>query len=287
MKKTRIALISALVLGASSMMSFDILNETGKAGRTGSPGETTCTGCHNDFTLNDGTGSVVISSPDLINWEYMTGDTYTINVTVSRTGNPLFGFGIECLTGSSPAQNAGTFIVTNANETQILTATVSTIVRNNMTHKFNGGLGTDSKTFSFKWAAPTTNVGTVTFYSCGNAANNNGAKTGDHIYSTTQVVTPAIGAGTIEAVKNSNDFSVCPNPANENLFITYAVPAGEQVDFTLMTIDGKVAGPVFTFTGTGAETTSAIILPEEFAAGIYLLRMQYAGVTSLKKIVIE
>lgn len=286
--KTRTALFSALTLGALSIMSFDILEDSGKAGRTGSPGETTCTGCHTGFVINDGTGSVVISSPDIgATWEYMPGDTYTIEVTVSRTGGPLFGFGLECLTGSTPAQNAGTLIVTNPAETHILNATVSTVVRKNMVHTLNGGLASGSKTFTFKWAAPTTNVGNVTFYCTGNAANNNGAKTGDHIYSTTQVVTPALGAGTNELAQTSTDFNVFPNPANENLFVTYTAAAGEQVDFTLMTLDGKVAGPVYAFQGTGSTTTSTIVLPEDFAAGIYLLRMQNGVVSGMKKVVVH
>lgn len=288
MKKTRAALFAALLLSAASTMSFDIMEDSGKAGRTGSPGETTCTGCHTGFAINDGGGSVVISSPDLgTTWEYLPGDTYTIEVTVSRTGCPLFGFGLECLTGSTPAQNAGTLIVTNPAETHILNATVSTVVRKNMVHTLNGGLGTDSKTFSFKWAAPTTNVGNVTFYCCGNATNMNGAKTGDHIYSTSQVVTPAFGAGLNEPAGNAQTFSVYPNPSNENFHVTYSVAAGERVDFTLMTLDGKVAGPAYTFTGNGSATTSTIILPHDFAAGIYLLRMQHGDMATVQKIIIE
>jgi hypothetical protein len=287
MNKTRIAVLTGLVMTASAMLSFDILDDTGKAGRTGSPGETTCTGCHTGFALNDGTGSVTISSPDLATWEYMPGDTYIINVTVARTGSPLFGFDLECLTGSTPAQNAGTLIVTNTAETHILNATVSTVVRKNMTHKLNAGLGTDTKTFSFKWAAPTTNVGNVTFYCAGNATNMNGAKTGDHIYTTTQVVTPAIGAATNEIEMTKSDFNVFPNPTSGNLFVTYSTPLGEHVDFTLMTLEGKVAGPVYTFQGTGSSTTSAIVLPEGFASGVYLLRMQNGDVTSMKKVVVR
>src|ERR1044072_20143 len=123
-KKTRIMVIAAIAFGAFAV-SFDVLDDNGKAGRTGSPGESNCTGCHTGSALNDGTGSVTISSPDLPTWEYMPGDTYAINVTVARTGNPLFGFDLECLTGSTPAQNGGTLLVTNAAETHILSVTVS------------------------------------------------------------------------------------------------------------------------------------------------------------------
>lgn len=287
MKKTHIAIIGAIAVAGFATMSFDILDDTGKAGRTGSPGETTCTGCHTGAVLNDGVGSVTISSPDLPTWEYMPGDTYLINVTVSRLGSPLFGFDLECLTGSTPAQNAGTLIVTNTAETHILNAIVSTVTRKNMTHKLNGGLGTDTKTFTFKWAAPTTNIGNVTFYCTGNATNGNGAKTGDHIYSTTQVVTPALGANINDIANLDRTFSVFPNPANENVFVNYNVAIGEQVDFTLMTLDGKSAGPGYTFAGSGERTTSLINLPADLAPGIYFIRMQSGNLNSIQKVVIE
>lgn len=287
LNKTKLSVLTAILLAGAATMSFDILDDNGKAGRTGSPGEGNCTGCHTGSVVNDGTGSVVISSPDLIGWEYMPGDTYTINVTVARTASPLFGFDLECLTGSSPAQNAGTLIVTNPAETHILNATVSTVVRKNMTHQLNGGLGTDTKTFTFKWAAPATNVGNVTFYCAGNATNGNGAKTGDHVYTTSQVVVPAFGAGTSEIADATYDFNVFPNPVNENVFVSYTTPLGEQVHFTLLTLDGKSAGPVYSFAGTGNATTSTIVLPPGFASGIYLLRMENGKAVSVKKVMVD
>lgn len=288
MKKTTIAIVAAITLAGFATMSFDVLDDNGKAGRTGAPGETTCTGCHTGSVINDGNGSVVISSPDLgASWEYMTGDTYTINVTVSRVGAPLFGFDLVCLTGSTPAQNGGTLVVTNSAETHIMNATVSAVVRKNMTHQLNAGLASGSKTFTFEWIAPTTNVGNVTFYCTGNAANNNGAKTGDHIYSTSQVVTPAVGAS-VAAIENlTRTFNVFPNPASENIFVNYNVAIGERVDFTLMTLDGKSVGPVYTFQGTGDRTTSMLSLPTDLATGIYFIRMESGSNNSIQKVVLE
>lgn len=287
-KKTKIAVSLSLVALAVSSLSFDVQDDNGKAGRTGSPGETTCTGCHTGAVLNDGLGSVTITSPDFgTPWEYMPGDTYTINVTVERTGSPLFGFDLECLTGSTPAQNAGVLLVTNPTETHLLNATVSTVVRKNMTHQLNGGLGTDTKTFTFDWIAPSTNVGNITFYCTGNATNQNGAKTGDHIYSTTKVCAPVFGAGTNDIVHADNDFTVFPNPATENIFVTYQVAVGEQVDFTLFTLDGKIAGPLYTFQGTGSSSTSQLNLPSDLAAGIYFVKMESGAKVNIKKIVIQ
>ncbi len=283
MKKFVVVTLTSVTV-ACVMFSFDVMDNNGQAGRTGSPGENTCNiTCHTGFPLNDGTGSVTISSPDLTGWEYMTGDTYDIEVTVSRTGNSLFGIGVECLNGSSPPQNAGTLIITNTTETQIKNATVQTVSRRNVVHKLNGGIGTDTKTFTFKWAAPTTNVGNVTFYLAGNAANGNNATSGDHIYTTTQVVTPALGAGMEE--QENEAFSIYPNPAREQLTVTY--DAVEDVSFQLYSLDGKEIATLHSDGDVGMERTVTMRLPAGLPAGVYLVKMSGRTSSVVKKVVVE
>jgi uncharacterized protein (TIGR03437 family) len=48
-----------------------------------------------------------------------------------------------------------------------------------------------SETYEFDWTPPATNVGNVTIYVAGNAANGNGNETGDHIYTASYTLTPA------------------------------------------------------------------------------------------------
>ena len=60
-----------------------------------------------------------------------------------------------------------------------------------MVHNLNAGTGTGSHTFNFTWAAPTSDIGDLTIYAAGVAANGNGSDTGDHVYKTSQLVTPA------------------------------------------------------------------------------------------------
>src|SRR6185295_155316 len=179
----------------------DIMSEDGKAGRTGSPGENTCDGCHNSFALNSGPGSIRISSPDLINSDYVPGQSYQVTVTIAQTGVTLFGFAFEALTNSNNL-NAGTLTVTEPSHTQIKSAIVSGKSRKNMVHTKNGGLSQDSMAFNFQWIAPATDMGSITFYAIANASNKDGDTTGDYIYSTTQLVTPA-GPMTISELKNT------------------------------------------------------------------------------------
>jgi hypothetical protein len=287
MKNKKLIGITALVFAASITVAFDVMDNSGQAGRTGSPGESTCTGCHNTFALNDGTGSVTITSPELVlnGWNYMPGDTYNISVTVNRVGNSLFGIGVECLTGSTPAQNGGTLIITNTAETTIKNASVSSVIRKNVVHKLNGGVGTDSKTFSFKWAAPASNVGNVTFYVAGNAANGTNTTSGDHIYTISQVVTPDPTAGVFE-VQNET-FSIYPNPAQDHISVSFFAEAGETISFELFSVDGKSSAILYTGEGDGSKHEMTMQLPTDLAGGVYVLKFTEGANVSVSKVIVQ
>src|SRR5688572_22714041 len=117
--KKRIALI-VVVLTTLLLFGFGMIAKTGKAGYTGSPGESSCNYCHNSFALNSGSGSVKIVH-NIPNNLYEPDSTYQVSIVVSKPGVSLFGFGCEAL--KSGNTNAGTFIVTNTVRTQQLTAT--------------------------------------------------------------------------------------------------------------------------------------------------------------------
>lgn len=201
----------------SILVLADILDKDGKAGRTGSPGEFDCTGCHTSFAVNSGPGSITISSPNLTNWQYVPGQTYQIDVTVAHAGMPLFGFGFEALRTSNNS-NGGTLSITNSTQTQLKSVSVQGNNRTNVVHKQNGGLSNDSHTFSFNWTAPATNIGNVMFYTAGNAADNQNDSLGDYIYTTSQLVTPFVSG--MEEQLNENGFAFYPNPATDYFVFT-------------------------------------------------------------------
>ena len=72
-------------------------------------------------------------------------------------------------------------------------------------------------TFEFDWTPPSSNAGPVTFYAAGNAANGNGANTGDFIYtSSVQLnpaipVVPAVSAGNIVSAATTVAGPMAPN----------------------------------------------------------------------------
>lgn len=228
-----IALIALMGLGVVLTSGTEgTLSDDGKAGSTGSPGETTCVSCHNSYALNSGGGSVSLAC-NMPSWQYTPGTTYSMSVTVARAGNGLFGFGIEALTAAG--QNAGTFVITNAAKTQIKSATVNNVSRKNVVHQKNAGIGTGSYTFDFDWTAPMTNVGTVSFYFAGNAANGNGGTTNDYVYSGLQTATPS--ATSIGEVSSNSNIEMLYSGINNTLNIS---GLKEASTVTIMDINGNI-----------------------------------------------
>src|SRR5436190_6907339 len=141
-------LILIIPFAALFMLASDTMDDNGKAGRVGAPGEQPCTvSCHNDYVLNSGPGSVSIQSPGMPTFQYTPGTLYHMSVTVSQTGVGLFGCGVEAL-GSTGA-NAGTMAITDGVSTHFKYATISGNTRTTLTHQLNGGASPNSKVFIF------------------------------------------------------------------------------------------------------------------------------------------
>src|ERR1035437_1090405 len=76
------------------------------AGNTGSPGDgADCSGCHSDFTLNSGTGTVTITS-NIPVCGYVPLTTYSITAAITHNGLGEFQFQL------SPQNIAGTYLGT-------------------------------------------------------------------------------------------------------------------------------------------------------------------------------
>jgi hypothetical protein len=261
-----ITAIFALCISMGTML----VKEDGRAGNTGSPGENTCntSGCHTGNPVNSTNGSVTIASPDLINWQYVPGETYTISVTVAQNNRSLFGIGFEALTSTN--NNAG--ILTPGVGTQLKNAVVQGVSRVNVVHIENGGASPNTHTFTFTWQAPATDIGNVTFYAAGNAANNNGSASGDFIYTTNQVVTPASTVGVSELSKVDISLNVYPNPAADDLNFTYTLVEPALVRAEIISISGETVRVLFEEKQAAGDTYQ-IVRITDLAQGTYLLSL--------------
>lgn len=265
-------------LGTAGVLFFaGIDSDNGKAGATGSPGENNCRNCHSTYALNSTLGSLTITS-NMTNWEYVPGQTYQISVTVAQTGKTLFGLGFEALLPSGA--NAGT--LTAGTGTTIKNATVSGNSRRNIVHQLNGGASSGTHTFTFNWAAPTTNIGAITFYAAGDACNANGSTSGDYVYTTSQVVNPA-PVGVAEEVNTLFTFSFYPNPATENITLNYALEESSKVSYIIYDLTGKQIQTESATRFPGAQQQSIDV--NALQAGTYLLSLNVDGSIITKRFV--
>lgn len=153
---------------------------------TGAPGENLCIDCHADYPLNSGGGSLQIQGPPY----YRPGETYTVRVRLAQPGKSRWGFQLTALTGAG--ETAGSLIVTEPSFTQGLFS--PSLNRRYIAHRLPGTFPETLNGpvwWSMEWQAPGANLGPVTLYASGNAANRNGSPGGDHIYSASFRVNPA------------------------------------------------------------------------------------------------
>jgi hypothetical protein len=268
--KKNITLALALVIIV--FMSFDIMEPNGIAGKTGSTGEKTCIECHSSSPLNPPGGSVKITCPTLTGWSYVPGQTYSISVTVAKTGTKLFGLGFEALTSTNT--NAGT--LTAGTGTKTLNSTSNS--RMNIVHT-SGNTGTDTHTFTFTWKAPATDIGKVTFFCAGNAADGKGSAAGDFIYTTSQVVTSPSTVGIAEQVSFSKQLSIYPNPATDQLQILNTANQSEMMNVSIIDLKGALIS-----TKENVRSTEAIEVGN-LKAGLYSLKIETAGKVAVKTFV--
>ncbi|MCX8080471.1 MAG: T9SS type A sorting domain-containing protein [Bacteroidia bacterium] len=207
MRKIYLSILMVALIAAISFFGTQI-NSGGKAGNTGSPGESTCGACHSGGTAAL-SGVSVVASPQFTNNQYIPGQTYTITIGAFAQGYNSYGFGCEILNASNNS-NIGT-MQNPGPGVHFLTAGNG---RNNATQTAPKS-GTPV-TFSFQWVAPTS--GTANIYVCVNAVNGNGGTSGDFVMTTSLSVSPANTSGIKENLPAENSFNVYPNPFED--FIT-------------------------------------------------------------------
>lgn len=180
----------------------------GKTGSIGDGNANTCTNCH-----YAGTGSGASITTNIPANGYNPGETYTITATIQQSNISKFGFELtaeETTTGNK----AGTFLITNSTETQLVNN------NNAVTHKAGGTTGiNNSKSWSFDWIAPTGTTELITFTGAFLGTNNDFTNSGDTYHSSslnTQINTQTeIHNIKLETVKFTNNKIITQKKINK------------------------------------------------------------------------
>ncbi len=251
-----------------------IISSGGITGRTGSPGEGTCSGCH-----GGGSGPTTVSlsaSPSFTTGQFAPGQTYTITLTVINSAFSKFGFNAEILDPSNT--NAGN-ISAGLSGVQVINAT-----RKNVTHTAPKS-GTGSAPFQFVWTAPST--GTAIVYVAGNAVDGTGGTGGDAGGNTSFVLTANSSIGINEAVSSGvSGLNVYPNPVRSEFRISYNLIESGNVKAALYNLQGQeIAEITNEDQHIGLQTVNAQ-LPPDLAKGVYFVKISVDGRQQAQRLII-
>jgi hypothetical protein len=251
-----------------------IISSGGITGRTGSPGESTCSGCHGG---GSGTTNVSLSaSPSFTANQFIPGQTYTLGITVSNNSFSKFGFNAEILNSSNT--NAGN-ITSGLSGVQVVNTT-----RKNVTQT-TPKTGTGSATFQFVWVAPLS--GTATVYASGNAVDGTGGTGGDTPSNSLFVLTANSGAGINENVLSGiSGVNVYPNPIRSEFRISYNLMENGRVRTALYDIRGQeIAEIANEEQAAGAQVLNAQ-LPSDLAKGVYFVKLSLDEKQQIQRMII-
>lgn len=162
---------------------------------TDAPGEGNCTACHGGGSI--GGTLEILGLPQ----SYSPNQDITITVKLTQANRLRFGFQLTAIDNSG--KQAGTLTPNDA-RTQTQTAPVNGQTRQYINHTLSGHnpFQTGVGQWTFSWKAPSTDVGPITFYVSGNAANGQANVQGDTIYNinaTINVGTPIPNVASVSA----------------------------------------------------------------------------------------
>lgn len=196
--------------------------------KTGAPGEGTCHDCHGSFPLGSGDGSLTIMAPPFIAPE----QTYVITVTLEDPNATRWGFELTPL-------DVGTIVITDPEHTQLSLSGGNSYIKQTAAGTYAGTTG--AVTWIFEWTTPADPPDAVTFYAAGNAANNNGASSGDYVYTAASTATLAPADGDVWPVADLQLALACsPNPVAGHAHLELALPQAGLTQLEIFDAAGRL-----------------------------------------------
>ena len=197
MRKNTLVLWAAACLTAASLAAKPNGVEA-RLGVTGGPfpGEESCgrAQCHN-VEPNSGPGGVFLSvnGAPMEQYKYIPNETIEVLVRVADPNQGRWGYQITARPESDGCVSAGAFQQVQGSIVRTSAGNIGPCAPGLEfgIHAFAAAGGSEA-TFRINWTAPSEDIGPIVFAAAGNAANGNGERTGDRVYTTTaRVEAPA------------------------------------------------------------------------------------------------
>ncbi len=175
--------ISASGAAGAANAGRRVLRANPPVAHTGGFGEQTCLKCHQQYSLNDTTGSMLI---DGIPERYKPSERYRITVTVLHRDLVVAGFQVTARydEGERRGKQAGRFVTI---DTLVAISPDSTSDVKYVHHSTGGVIASAQRgkaSFTFDWIAPEGDSVTpaVVFHAVANAGNDDFSELGDYIF---------------------------------------------------------------------------------------------------------
>jgi hypothetical protein len=275
LKKGSLIILGGLLVSLSAFTV--VIKSSGEKWRSNSPWDgSTCSACHSGGAT---VPTVSLSSvPAFISGNsYVSGTTYTITANVSGT-YAKYGINLEILNSNSTttAKDAGSFGAVISASTQKYT---STNLPTTISHS-----AASNGIYSFTWTAPDT--GNVYIYCAGLGVNDDGSTSGDKVKTSSLVLMNSVSSanGVASNQVNKANLQVFPNPATDDLHITYLLTENSSISVRIFNLNGElVSDLVNEQQSVGAHSIHAQ-LPIGLAKGFYMIKLYVNGESTSQKL---
>lgn len=250
----------------------------GPSGKSGAPGETTCTDCHSG-AVQDGTGinqvAMLDANQNMVT-EYTPGQTYTIAIATEAATKRGFQMSPRILSNNA---QAGT-----STGMQFVSTVQSANNQQYINH--NSTSNTSSSGWLFTWTAPATDVGDVRFYLATNITNNQGNTGGDVIRTSQHTFSAAASSASISEQTKTINLAVGFVKQNNALELNYSSLQAGSGYLNLVDMSGKSVHSTKINTVNVGENHETVFLPSDLKEGIYIVNFFVNNNSVSKKIMI-
>ncbi len=211
-----IACISVFTINATSTIGFNL---------TGAPGEGSCASCHLGDHNPDQIGSLKILINGVENLGTFSPDSiYNFEVTSNYPGLEKYGFALNARHPGLEFINIGTFL--EAGDSGV-------VVSDYVTHNLRGSNARDTKTWKFKWKAPSTPQNEkITFYAAAVMGNNDQSMQGDKVFIKTYTLNNVLSS--ISEVKAAPSIQLLQNELGATILSELPL-----LDVKIVNMEGK------------------------------------------------
>jgi hypothetical protein len=256
------------------------------------PAEPVCTVCHAGNALNSGGQLQILGVPDV----YFPDTVYDLTVQLTSSQNAGFpnrkwGFELTAVRGDD-GSGAGTLLPPDGTM-QTVSGSGSFAGRTYIEHTSSGTHTgqTSPVTWQFQWKAPSVQAARIYFFAAGNAANGNGANTGDFIYTTRDSVDLGpVAVASPERPLATRLLLAQPNPAHGRATLRFDLARPGPVSLALYDPSGRRVRSLanqwldpgqHAYPWDGSDDGGRPV-----PAGVYFVRLAAPGATSIDRIVL-